>query len=334
MKNLVEFAKNFCKENGHRLLFLTKFGSHLYGLNTEHSDTDYKGLFLPSQISCLRQEIHKSLTFTTGKRDEKNTEEDIDFDLWSVQYWLKLVEQGETNALDLLYSVTNKDCVVFCSPTVKELFRNPLQLFDPTKTKAYHGYAVHQAKKYGVKGSRLGKLKEVKDLLDNDFPYLEEYNEKFNERIVEHIVEKCGDESYCFKKILKNNLLALILCGRAHQVNIKFSEFKERVEKEYEKYGERARAAMQNEGIDWKAISHALRCILQMKMLLTEGQITYPLQEKEFLLRTKKGGYSWKFIEQSLQDGLVSVDILQKETKIKGKKDQDFIDKVLINMYK
>jgi predicted nucleotidyltransferase len=32
------------------LLYLTKFGSHLYGTNGPNSDADYKGFYLPSKL--------------------------------------------------------------------------------------------------------------------------------------------------------------------------------------------------------------------------------------------------------------------------------------------
>lgn len=35
------------------LIVKMKFGSHLYGTNTEDSDVDYKGVFLPSKKEIL-----------------------------------------------------------------------------------------------------------------------------------------------------------------------------------------------------------------------------------------------------------------------------------------
>ena len=73
--------------------------------------------------------------------------------------------------------------------------------------------------------------------------------------------------------------MSLILCGKVHSGHISVYEFLERVEKEYKKYGHRAELAEQNKGIDWKAISHGMRAISQMQMLLQNGQIDYPLKE-------------------------------------------------------
>ena len=51
-----------------KLLLLTKSGSQLYGTNTPNSDTDYKGVYLPSKESLILQ---KTVDFL--KLDTNNT---------------------------------------------------------------------------------------------------------------------------------------------------------------------------------------------------------------------------------------------------------------------
>src|SRR5690606_7427842 len=43
-------------------------------------------------------------------------------------------------------------------------------------------------------------------------------------------------------------------------------------------YGERARLAKTNEGVDWKAVSHALRATYQIKDIFLNGDIVLPFE--------------------------------------------------------
>ena len=56
------------------------FGSHLYGTETENSDHDYKGIYLPSKGDCFLNRVDSNISETTGKANSKNTKEDVDID--------------------------------------------------------------------------------------------------------------------------------------------------------------------------------------------------------------------------------------------------------------
>ena len=59
-------------------LYLTVFGSHLYGTNTENSDKDYKGIFLPSVKNLILGKKMDSISLTSGNNNSKNSSEDCD----------------------------------------------------------------------------------------------------------------------------------------------------------------------------------------------------------------------------------------------------------------
>lgn len=52
------------------------FGSHLYGTDTPKSDTDYKGIFLPTKEQVFLGKIPKSVTLSKGHDNEKNNPTD------------------------------------------------------------------------------------------------------------------------------------------------------------------------------------------------------------------------------------------------------------------
>lgn len=152
-ENVTEVEKEYLEKmvsdmesRGHKLLYLCKFGSHLYGTDTPTSDSDFKGIFLPSKTNCLLGDMPKHFTSSTGDGESKNSEDDLDVQFWSLQYWLSLVGKGETNALDLLYSATHTDMVVYSDKNMCYVFDNHDQLFTTNDCNSYVGYAIGQAK--------------------------------------------------------------------------------------------------------------------------------------------------------------------------------------------
>lgn len=113
-KLALQKAKELVQEVNGKLLYLTVFGSTLYGTSKSgKSDLDIKGIYIPSQESILLQKEQHCLSFTTGNSVTKNTEHDIDIQIWSIQKWLlQLLPEGNTNALDLLFSFTHPECVL------------------------------------------------------------------------------------------------------------------------------------------------------------------------------------------------------------------------------
>ena len=88
-----------------KTLVTMKFGSHLYGTDTEKSDTDFKGVFFPSSEQIFLNRIPKSInTSTKGHELGKNTAEDIDTEVYSLHYFHKLACEGQTVSHDILHA--------------------------------------------------------------------------------------------------------------------------------------------------------------------------------------------------------------------------------------
>lgn len=331
----LEFVKILLKEN-EKLLYLTYFGSHLYGTHDENSDVDYKGIFLPSKKDLLLNKSRKSINWKSGNNVEKNSSDDVDVELWSIHYFLELLSKGETNAIDLVYSPSNKDCVIYQDELVRPVFDNPLSLFDPGEITPLIRYVYSQMKKYGLKGSRLGVIKRIYNYLKQDI-----INELFDENLLEKklkviaddILENFYDGSYCFQKEI-NGENALVICGKVHLYSIKIAEFYNRIKREYEKYGHRADLAEQNKGIDWKCVMHSYRCAFQMIELLEQGKVTYPLKQKEFLKKVKDAKIDFKECEKEILNFIEQIEQLRNSKNIyRGNYDSDFVNKMILSLY-
>ena len=66
------------------------------------------------------------------------------------------------------------------------------------------------------------------------------------------------------------------------------------------KFGDRAKLALDNKGVDWKAISHAYRACFELEELARTGEISFPLTMAEFLLDVKLGKLNYNFISEDL----------------------------------
>jgi hypothetical protein len=326
---MLENILKMCEEKNCELLYLTEFGSHLYGLDTENSDNDYKGLFLPNMKDCVLNTQSKHIEYSTKKNNiNRNIPEDIDCQLWSVQYYLlDLLKIGDTGAIDLFYSYNTKS-MLFCHDKLKEIFNNIKYCIDLKNTKSFIGYALGQAKKYGIRGSRLGKLIEVQEYLKNNKDKYDE-NTKLYE-IAANLDRLYHDQSYLF---IKDEFLYLI--GKQHQRSILVYEFLDRINLHIEQYGHRAELARQNQGIDWKAISHALRCLFEFKELLITGSIVFPLsgENRKLLFDIKKGILNYTEVETIINNEIENVKYLQEDIKLDFNFDFNYVSKFIYNLY-
>jgi predicted nucleotidyltransferase len=329
---LLEQARALCHEHGASLLFLTLFGSTLYGTETPgKSDLDLRGIFLPSRESLALNKAPKSLHFSTGNNERRNLAGDVDIDLWSVQHWLlKLLPAGDTGALDVLFAPAHAACTLYRHPALDAVFANPLRLMDTGKGRAYAEYSLGQAKKYGIKGSRVGALKAVRTWLQTHCP-----EPRPGERLggyLDALAAACADDRFC-SIVTAQSERALQLCGKLHMGTVRMPELIRRVEADMRRYGERAEAAERNEGLDFKALSHALRALDQMEELLQTGKIVFPLRSRNELISVKKGEYPWREVEPRILERLGAVDALRENAPFTGTYDAGFAESCVLACY-
>ena len=329
---LLEQARALCREHDATLLFLTLFGSTLYGTETPgKSDIDVRGIFLPSTESMALNKDAKSLHFSTGNNERRNLAGDADIDLWSVQHWLlKLLPAGDTGALDVLFSPSHAACTLYRHPALDAVFANPLCLMGTGKGRAYAEYSLGQAKKYGIKGSRVGALKAVRTWLQTHCPEPQP-NDRLSD-CLDALAASCADDRFCSVMTVQDER-ALQLCGKLHMSTIRMEELTRRVEADMRRYGARAEEAERNQGLDFKALSHALRALDQMEELLQTGWITFPLRNRKELIAVKEGKYPWQEVEPRILERLAAVDALRIPAPFVGIYDAAFAEACVLACY-
>ena len=327
-----------------KLIYLSQYGSHLYGLDTENSDIDFRGIFIPYKRDVLlkrdKDEINTEIELPISLKDfcnkfpskdfnsiddtlnelqkrkeehgdycehpeiPRNITKKVDIKVFSIYKFINLCSHGDTNALDLLFSIntTSTDLWQYRKmetidgehkSVIRYIYENRNKLIDTKNMKAYTGYALSQAVKYGVKGTRLKVLSELIVILNrcryNDNmqvigdPSLESVQKEIKHLIDNKyifILDKGSENKGGIQKYLS-------VLGTEHQFNLPISVVIQRLEAMRDKYAQRTKQAI--EGTDWKALSHALRCLYQLEELLTTGDIKYPLKERVFLKDVKMG---------------------------------------------
>jgi predicted nucleotidyltransferase len=240
-----EALEKFQKEYpDYKVIFLHKSGSYLYGTQTQNSDIDYRGIFIPSKRDVLLKRDITQWNFSTTNESEKNKAGDLDLTLWSVYKFFGMLQTGDTNSFDTLFSV-NSPSIEFCLPEMKLIYDNRYY-FLPNSLKSFFGYAYTQVKKYSVKGDRLKDVENVLKFLNNTFPLdtltlsMVQHNLPYSEKL-KWVIDQDGIEYY---EIL----------GKKFVKNMKLAEFKERVLEIQNSFGARARAAMDSGSVDYKVM--------------------------------------------------------------------------------
>jgi len=314
------------------IIFKSKYGSHLYGTNTKKSDTDYKGIYIPTLEELILQKTKKSY-----RQDRKvsaglkNTKDDVDCEIYSLHYFIELALKGETVALDMLH--VPEGFAEIEDPIWKEIRKNRSKFY--TKSlKAYIGYCRKQASKYGIKGSRLSDANRVLDFLGETIEK-EEYNYKVKD-IANRFPKGEHIKLITMKGCNSPDKRAFEICNRKIPFDCRIHYAREMIRQFYVSYGERARQAEANEGIDWKAISHAFRAGLQLQEIYETGDLKFPLKEAEFLKKIKNGEFHYKNdkIGEKLENLIKKVEILAEKSHFPEKADRKFWENFILSLYK
>ena len=84
--------------------------------------------------------------------------------------------------------------------------------------------------------------------------------------------------------------------------------------REENKYGWRTENAQEQGGIDWKALSHAVRVLYQCIDLYTTGKVSFPISEKDIVRSIKKGTLPYEEVEQLIIKLLEAVDLIKSKS--------------------
>ncbi len=308
-----------------------------------HQEACHKAVYIPSMEDILLGRVKK--TIQKGRRKEhaeRNTKDDVDTEIFSLCRFLELLMEGQTVALDMLFA--NPHLYTHLSsktaPYWQEIFDNREKLLTKN-VQAFVGYARQQAAKYGIKGSRMDALKRTKEFLEGLL--IEKKLKDYHYTIVK-FEAKCAE----LLSLEKTPLVEIVMLKgpkglmdaphlRVNGRNIPFhSTVKyalEVVTKMLDGYGQRAKKAHLAGGIDWKALSHAVRVNEEAKELLLTGNITFPRPERELLVKIKKGEVPYDTVAEMIEQGLAELYEAREKSTLREEPDRVWADAFLLKVY-
>ena len=307
-------------------------GSHLFGTNTPQSDKDYKGIYLPETKDILLGKAKNSLNLGSNKTNEKNTSEDIDVEFYSLQKYMNMLAEGQTVALELLW--TPEHMIIEKSPLWDEIVSHRYELTHK-KVTAFVGYCRTQANKYGVKGSRMGSLKKVITHLGPAPKHLK-LKDVWSGLEYLHSLDHVEFTEASANKDSEEMIKMIEVCGRKFHETVKVGYALETMEKLYDNYGARAKKAELNEGIDWKALSHAYRVCTQAIELLDTGKLTLPLPKDalKIVRQIKLGEINFKKVAPMLEAKVEQVVEMEAESHLQSELDyKKWCEDFVVNKY-
>ena len=286
-----------------RMICQIRFGSHLYGTSTPTSDDDYKGIFLPEERDIILGRIPK--THREGECDDtrKNLPGELDCQYYSLHHFLRLATQGQTVAIDMLFA---PDTMVYKDPTygwVWDDLVSKRKLLLSKQMNAFVGYARGQAAKYSLKGERLNRLQDFA-------AYLDATDVEVN---LQDLWTKLPKDD---ERTNPQGIRELQMAGKWFGETTAITTVRDSITKQLAAYGSRTHAAGEAGGVDWKALSHAVRVSKELLEILSFGEIQFPLRDADLILRVKQGKLALEEVQGIIDRDLAFVELQTKQSRL------------------
>jgi hypothetical protein len=308
------------------------FGSHLYGTNTPESDFDFKFVHVPDArdilLGCARESI--KLAGRDKQPGEKTKAGETEIESYSLQKFFDMVIIGDMIALDMLFAPTNM--LVETSYPWMELVANRSRFLTRNVTKSV-AYCKRQAKVYGIKGTRVAAIRAVKDRLQQIVANGRGATKLYRFGI--NLDQLSEIEHVSVHRPLETNVVDhyLMVCDKKFPLTCTVEYVHDLVSKMMAQYGTRALDAEQNKGIDWKALSHAVRVGMQTIELLETKNIVFPSLNADYLKAIKAGELPYTEVEEKIEKLLVYINDAAKTSWLPDEPDLAWIEWYIARIY-
>jgi len=315
------------------ILFKGVFGSRLYSTNNESSDYDYKGIFLVPIRDCILGGYSRNINIKTNtEKNVKNSAEDSDTELYALQEFIKLALQGQTVAIDMLS--TPKDKTLISSPEWEILVANRKRFYTK-RMSAFIGYSKSMQCKFTQRAEKLNVFRDTLKILEGiktSFPLEANLWDIWNLLPEDNNRKKIEVDSNRSSK----NRWVYEVNGKKLQSFASIDYAIEILKIQIEDYGKRVRQAAETNNIDKKSLHHAFRVALELKQILKEGDLVFPLPETQFLKQIKYGELDFfkDGLEVKFANLLDEIEYLIQKSSLPDKPDRDWANNFILSCYK
>jgi hypothetical protein len=292
-----------------RLIFKTLAGSRLYGVATEESDYDYKGVFMEDLWELLekKDDVRRATDSTSNSEVE----------LFSLNYYMKLLGQGQVIPLDMLFAP--KDLWTDSSEEWEAIHAQRKHMVSSNIT-PFVGYAKGQAMKYGLKGNKILTIEKAIKLVELNFSF---------DNICTELVDMDGI-SFEVEKTSNRDVRHIVICGKSFGETTKADLWLGPLQKLRKSFGRRAEQAA--DGIDLKAQYHTVRICCEAVELLTTGELTFPRPEADTLIKIRAGEFTSEQLEAMVEKNFEMVKFAEENTSLPAKPDTEKMNQLVYDL--
>jgi len=130
----------------------------------------------------------------------------------------------------------------------------------------------------------------------------------------------------------KTKLRIYEVCDRKFHETVKASNVLKTLKHVETVYGNRSRIAKETDFCDFKAFSHALKAAYQVKEILVDKNLTFPLKEAKFIKAVKEGKLHFEDeVKPVLNNLMDEIEIMTKNSDLPEQVDTSFWDSFLID---
>ena len=323
------------------VLIEMRVGSHLYGTATASSDLDLKGVYLPAARDILLQQVRPATTSSSREKasGERNQPGDVDRDLYSLQRYLELLAGGQTVALDMLFAPEETWTQVPHAAWL-EIRANRHRLIS-RRAGAFVQYCRQQANKFGIKGSRVSAARQALTILAAAETRLGTIAKLVT--VEEELIALAhGSEHLSWVDLpspagpggATKPARNLVVCGRKIPLTASLKTARDVVQHLVDEYGQRALAAERNDGVDWKALSHAVRVGQQALELFRHHEIVFPLAGAAHLRAIKAGELSYGDVAAEIEALVEEVEAAATVSTLPAEPDHAFIEDLVLRHHR
>lgn len=296
-----------------RTIFLTKHGSHAYGLNVSTSDLDVKGICIPPKsyyLGCCNVfEQSEEMASKNGSLDSV---------VYALAKFCKLAMDANPNIIEVLH-VDDSD-ILKCDK-YGEMLREARDLFISKKARfTFAGYAHAQLKR--IKTHRSWLLSKPEMPKRSDFGLDEEVKVSTSEL-------GAYDSLVADNVMLPKNVVTLFTRERAFQsAKTHHDQYLNWV-----KTRNPARSELEAKyGYDTKHGMHLIRLMMMCQEILVTGKVNVRRDDREYLLSIRRGEMSYDELIETAENIEKRCEDLYNSSPLPREADRKSIDKLVVNM--
>ena len=308
-----------------RYLVKMRFGSAIYGTELPNSDSDVKAIHMPDMYDFILRKPNKNFDSKISKANG------IDFESFSLQQYVKLLCQGQTIALDMLF--TPRNFWIEATSEWEYIVKNK-EKFISKRIYPFVGYCRSQAATYSIKGTRIKEAKQALELMSKFYELCPNERVSYVFEDFKGLASKSKHIKITEKKSKSGHIEEFIsVCEKEIPKNSTLKFAKGMLENLVNTYGKRT-IQTETDDYDTKALYHAFRVAHEAIELLETGKLIFPRPERKLLLKIRNKELSYDSLQSMLDELLNRIDEAMISTELPDSPDLEFADNLIYWTYK